>query len=547
MSQLIGTLGVALIILLNLGVTAQATDVSVSFAQGGLSKEPLDVAKPITYNVKLVGVSTAMRHDVTITIGPDLNDTTNSISFTKSFNALPGASNVVQFDVNFMEPKFRRDEFGRWVADANRTEAWSGAWWKISVTDLDWSTPDIHASDYSGRPQLVKFVWQLRDATVTPSQGTNSERFTYQVQLFSTVQGNLLLEVAPSPDGNWISIGESNYTTPNYWQTLTWSNVTLPFDFGAAAYRFTGRKQQIFEGPFWPIPIQFKNNTLNPQFELPGSTFGYSLEVNATKPIDAILNVLDVGTGKYFPAGVRSYRNNSTWETLNWSGIKVTSLEDVVGQSSYFFSFHYPGYAKSFSSTKDKLGLVYAGPRISSVKVEGNVTPSNGTIYTPFTYIGKINTTKEIANIELEILPPNGTIWDAQGRQTYTRSNCILRWPDLSFQTSPEVLGVGKYRFMLDNEEIGNFSGPKIDVAIRNESAKMRLDYNFDYSAEVRSSRPKVEMELMYTDDSVTWRRSGLFRTYLLGNNSGDQPPWIALKWENQPWHPFIRVDERRH
>jgi hypothetical protein len=106
---------------------------------------------------------------------------------------------------------------------------------------------------------------------------------------------------------------------------------------------------------------------------------------------------------------------------------------------------------------------------------------------------------------------------------------------------------MGKYRFMLGNEEIGNFSGPKIDVAIRNESAKMRPDYNFDYSAEVRSSRPKVEMELMYTDDSVTWQRYGLFRTYLWGNNSSDQQPWITLKWENLPWHPFIRVDERRH
>ena len=339
MSQLIGTLGVTLIVLLAFGATAQAADVSVSFAQGGSSKEPLDVAKPITYNVKLVGVSSAMRYVVTITMGPDLNDTTNCISFTKSFNAQPGASNVVQFDVNFMEPQFRRDEFGRWVADANRTEAWSGAWWKISVTDLDPFTADIYASDYSGRPQLVKFVWQLRDATVTPSQGTNSEHFTYQVQLFSTVQDNLLLEVAPSPEGNWISIGESNYTTPNSWQTLTWSNVTIPFDFGAAAYRFTGRKQQIFEGPFWPIPIQFKNNTLYPQFELPRSAFSYSLEVNATKPIDVILNVLDVGTGKYFPAGVRSYRNNSTWEMLNWSGIKVTSLEEIVGQSSYYFSW----------------------------------------------------------------------------------------------------------------------------------------------------------------------------------------------------------------
>jgi hypothetical protein len=546
MLRVAGTLGVALFVLLTLGVAAQAAEVSVSFVQGGSSREPLDVAKSVTYDVKLVGVVHAMRYDVAINVGPDRNDTANYLSFTKSLNANPQASNIVQFDVNFMEPQFRQGEFGRWIADANRTEAWSGAWWKISVTDLDPFSEDIFASDYSGRPELVKFVWQLRDATVTPSQGTNSEYFTYQVQLFSTVQDSLKLEVAPSKEGNWISFGDRNYTTPNSWQTLTWSNVTLPFDFGAAAYKLTGRRQQAFEGPFWPIPFEFKNNTLYPLFGIPDRMFSYALEVNASKPIDIILNALDVGTGKYFPAGVKSYKNNSTWEKLTWSGIKVTFMEEVVGQSSYYFSFHYPGSVASFNSTRNVLGVVYPGPQISSVEVDANVTPANGTIYTPFTYTGRINTTKATADIQLEIQPPNGTIWDAKGKQTYTKSNSILKWPDLSFRSSPEVLGIGKYRFMLGNEVLGEFSGPKIDVAVRNESYHRRPDNNFDYSAEVRSARPKVDMELMFTDDGVAWKRSSLFRTYHRSNNSMDQPPWITLTWENQPWHNTIRVDERR-
>jgi hypothetical protein len=53
-------------------------------------------------------------------------------------------------------------------------------------------------------------------------------------------------------------------------------------------------------------------------------------------------------------------------------------------------------------------------------------------------------------------------------------------------------------------------------------------------------------MELMFTDDGVTWKRSGLFRTYGSGNNSSAKAPWVILTWQNQPWHNTIRVDERR-
>jgi len=534
MLRLVGMLGMALIVSMTFGAMAQALDVSVWVVQGDSSKEPLDVAKSITYNAKLMGVTHDMRYDVTITIGPDRNDTTNCISITKSLSANPHASNVVQFDVNLMDPLFRKDEFGRWITNDNRTEAWSKAWWMISAKDLDPFTPDLFASDFSGYPKLAKFVWLLRDAKVTPVQGANSEHFTYQVQIFSPIQESLKLEVAPSQRGNWRSLGERNYTTPNSWQTLSWTNVTLPFDFGAAAYRFTGRQQQVFEGPFWLVPFEFKNNSVNPSFGIPGSQFSYSLEVNAAVPIDVNLNVLDVETGKYFSAGIQKYNKSFTWKKLTWSNIRVTSIEDIVAQSSYYFSFHYPGSVTSFNSTKNVLGAVYPGPSISDAQLYATVTPANGTIYTPFTYIAKIDTIKAKADIELEIQPPNSAIWDAKGKQTYTKDNTILKWPELSFRSSPEVLGTGKYRFMMDGQILGEFQGPDIDVAIRNESSKMRNDFNFDYAAEVRSSQPKVEMELMFTDDSVTWKRSGLFRTYLAGNNSSDQLPWITLKWENR-------------
>ena len=178
-----------------------------------------------------------------------------------------------------------------------------------------------------------------------------------------------------------------------------------------------------------------------------------------------------------------------------------------------------------------------------------SVKPANGSIYTLFSYNSKIilNYSEQL-DIELQIRPPDSRIWLSQGIQTFNASDkiCCLIWPNLSFSSSPEVLGTCKYRFVTGKEILGEFMGPEIDVAVRNESSYKRHDYNFDYFAEVRSTRPTVDMELLYTDDGVNWISSGLIRTYKLGNNSGSQPPWVTLTWQDQPWHKTIRIDERR-
>jgi hypothetical protein len=114
-----------------------------------------------------------------------------------------------------------------------------------------------------------------------------------------------------------------------------------------------------------------------------------------------------------------------------------------------------------------------------------------------------------------------------------------MMWPNLSFRASPEVLG----RVGIDLDRgcgCEEFEGPEIDVAIRNESFK-RVGSRFDYSAEVRSARRQVEMELLYTDDGVKWIQSGMNATYI-----SDMQEWTTLVWKNQPWHKSIRIDEMR-
>lgn len=519
----------------------------VSFSQGNSNAEPVSADNTINYNILITNDKTStLSYSVALTVGPDKDNSSISLINTQSDIFVdPGKTKIVTISINFHHPSLNKGKFNGWLTDKNDASVWEKAWYRAEIKTVFGGSTVLE--DYSGHPKLIKPICEYRSPTVTPSQGTYSDSYIYNLTVICSYSDNISLEVAPSLQGPWTNKGIRSYTNPGLLQTLTWDNITLGFDFNAAYYRFKGKiESQPTVGPVWPVTLQFRNNTLSPLNGTPETEFRYSLEVNASKPVDVLMNVMDLSTGKYFPAGFKNYKNSSSWEKLTWQNIKVTTNEDVVGQSSYYFSFHYPGSPDSFNSTKEILGLVYSGPQISSVKIESNVTPANGSIYTPFSYTAKINTTKADANIELEIQPPNSTIWQAQGRQTYSISYKVLKWPNLSFRSSPEVLGLGKYRFTMDNAVLGEFSGPKIDVAVRNESFKKRADNNFDYSAEVRSIRPKVDMELMFTDDGVIWKRSGLFRTYTSGNNSTAEMPWVILTWQNQPWHKTIRVDERR-
>lgn len=527
-------------------LSATPTLCQVSFSQGDTSTEPLSVDSTISYSIPITNEkSSTLDYSVALKVGTDKDNQSISLEQTRSDIFVdPHQTKNVVFNVNFYDPQIDQGEFKQWLKDKNDARTWDKAWYRAEISEF---REQIEPIEGNGHPLLMKTIFEYSDAGVSPKQGTGDMLYSYKVTVLGSYKDNITLQISPYQNAPWIDMGTRMYANPGVSQTLEWSNTTLKFDFGEAHYRFAAKKPSTtFDGPFWPVTVQIKNNTLSPVRGTPEREFQYSLGVNASKSVDVQLNVLDVGTGKYVSEGAMRYNNSSTWENLTWHGIKVTSMEDVVGQSSYYFSFHYPGSTASFNSTKDMLGVAYPGPNISSTEIDADVNPFNGTIYTTFTYTARINTAKPTADIELQIQPPNSSVWQSQGMETYSTSNSVLKWTNLSFRGSPEVLGIGRYRFMMDNSVLGEFSGPKVDVAVRNESFKKLPNNNFDYTAEVRSVLPKVEMELMFTDDGVTWIRSGLFRTYTAGNNSSAEMPWEVLTWQNQPWHKTIRADERR-
>lgn len=532
----------ALLLLLSV-VPGYCLDVSVTTAQAGILREPFDVGQNVIYNVHLEGVENSMRYTVEMSVGPNDMERVVSRSFTADINANPSSSNTAQFRVNFQSSDLGRGEFGKWLGDQNRTEAWEKAWYKVRVTSLNPFEKPFEKEDYSGRPALVKVLEEFKDAQVTPKKGTNTDRFDYQVSIFSTVRDNLTLEVGPNRNGPWTTVGVQDYTAPGSWQTLKWSNATLDFDFTSAAYRISGRRDKVFDGPSWPIAVEFQNNSLSPEwgpFDMP---FTYGIDVLAEKPMDVELFVWDVGNKRYNSAGRLRYISPGQWDRLEWKDVMTTSVTDAAGESKYYYGFYYEGSESAISTTYERTGKYYSGPVISVIGLNNwTVTPKNGTLFSPYTYSVQILTRLPKCGIKLQTAPPGSDIWLDKGMITYSGANNTLVWKNIGFDPNNEEVGSASYRFVWGDAVLGEFLGPNIDVAQRNITwNSIKGTDRFDYGVDVRSSRPVLIIELVYTNDGLVWERSNLTQMY-----ESEAQEWKVLTWKNQPWHKTVRFDVLR-
>jgi len=493
-------------------ISVSSSSCQVSFSQGTSDTEPLYADHGINYNIPITNNKTSTNtYSAAITVGPDKdNISINLTSYSKWVFVNPGETKIETICVDFYDSALNKSEFNIWLKHRNDTSVWEKAWYRVEISPF-LGQSDVY-EDYSGSPKLIKPICEYLSPTVTPTHGTSSDNYTYSIVANCGICDNISLEIASTREGPWINKGIQSYTNPGLNQILSWSNISLGFKHDTAYYRFKGiMMSQPEAGPFRCQPE--------------AGSFRYVSAKNVHSSITLNLNDLN-------------NFNNLSINNINLTLNDITFLNRVLNR--------------------------YSDLKMSLEDIEANVTPANGTMYTPFTYSFSLKSpmeqrsvvfskgSEEVAlfiepdfDIELEIQPPNDHIWRSQGKQTYSTSDRSLKWPNLSFISYSEVFGKGKYRFVIDGETSVEFLGPEIDVAVRNELFALRPDDNFDYFAEVKSSRPMVDMELMYTDDGVTWKRSGQIRKYILGNNSSTDPPWVTFSWLDQPWHKSIRVDER--
>jgi len=537
MSRLLSAM-LFIVLLGGLVIPCLGTEASVSLSQEGSLQEPFDVGKTVLYDVRLSGTSNSMLYTVELTVGPG-PDSSLSRTITRDINA-QGASASVQIPVNFQNSDFTSGEFGQWQSDQNRTEIWDRAWYKARITSLNPFEEPVEVEDHTGRPRLVKVYEEFKEAAVTPRTGTGSDSYTYAVSVYSSVEDNISLEIGPSRIGPWTRISSQTYSTPGSWQILKWPNVTIDFDFTSAAYRMSGRKQMTFDGPSWPIDVDFGNSSVTPERGLSGSLFDYQLEVNATKPIDVGLNVWDVSNKRYTSLGRQSYGSTRQWQRVVWKDVSPSSNPEASGLSNFYFSFYYPGSDSPFATTAEEVGKYYPGPSLAVVSLKNcSVDPANGSIFTSFGYSTWLETRLPSCEIELQTAPPGGGVWTVRGTASYNGSNNRLVWRNVSLDTASEEVGNASYRFLLGDQVLARCVGPEIDVAFKDMVySRIGNTDRFDYKVKVRSARPSLKIELVYTDDGVIWTRSRQIQRY-----SSNSSEWRELSWKNQPWHKTIKFD----
>lgn len=539
--------------------SAQCEDAaSVSFEQRGVAAEPLEASRTITYVVHLQPQNAMAMKSLELDVGPDANDMEASKTFTaeeRSYLA-PGEAKDFRFDVNFQSPEMRQGDFGKWLADKNETGVWDKAWYRLKITQLIGSP--IVVENYEGHPRIYKPFENFRNGRVSPLKGTNQSTYAYEVEVQSNTNDTILMKVAPSQGelSKGMDKGSRNYTNVGAWQKLVWENISLGFDFNTAYYKFIGRKEsETFGGPSWPVNYTYRNASVSPKRGLPENRFAYSLDFRAEKKLNVELNVWDIDSRIYRPAGMVPYDNVSNWVRLVWPEVRLTEDLEARGSSNYYFSFYYPGSDKPISTTRVE-SESYPGPEIVPIELRNaSVQPYNGSLYLTapqvgpisrlytYTYSAEVNGCqgKGPVEIRLEVYDPVSGRWLNGGLQTYepgmANLSCSVNFANLF---NGPFLGETKYRFISNNIVLGEFPGPRIDTNFRNESAT-EAGARINYLVEVRSSLPRVPIALAFTTDNNKWQLNQDRRIYESRSQN-----WTTLVWNAYPRYYSIEFEALR-
>jgi len=314
---------------------------------------------------------------------------------------------------------------------------------------------------YDGQPSLIKMITVYKNAEVSPRMGTNDTLYSYRIDLFSSAEDVVALQVAPEAIGPWKDAGSKNYTNVGNWQTLSWDDISLDFDFIRAHYRFVGRKQtEVFEGPFWPVDYEYANATVDPGDGFSSTPFTYALDFKGSKNLDVGLNIWDIDQNQFKLVEKKRYGNATRWQRMEWVGVMPSETIGSEGTSSYYFSFYYPGSESPLGTSREEEGKVYLGPEIVLIKYEvPNVTPQKGSTVASYTYSVNVSTALPVCDIELQTSEPGSTLWRSQGISTYN-GDPLISWSGVSFEG--DVAGNASYRFIRVASPPRTYPGPEI-------------------------------------------------------------------------------------
>lgn len=303
-------------------------------------------------------------------------------------------------------------------------------------------------------------------------------------------------------------------------------------------YRFADRYMQVKAAEWTSGEVRFSEATVTPLNGSAFTGFTYCVKVESDlSSFDVELLTQEPGSTSWKPGESVTYDGSSG--TLCWPNVTVDG--EQYGMAKFRFV--------SGTSRSD----VFDGPIIGPVaSINSTVSPSHGPLYSTdpltgeiarvytYTFTAEINRSigGSLKEIKLEVYDPTLGSWLPAGSQTYspsrTRMTFSVNFAELDFDDM--FLGTTKYRFLAGDRVLGEFSGPTIDVNLKNEKMTP-IGRNLTYEVEVRSSLPSVDLSLSYTKDAVNWVR-GDMRNY-----QSSSQEWKRLVWENYPKYYQIEFE----
>ena len=321
-------------------------------------------------------------------------------------------------------------------------------------------SPKIHRyCDYPEHP--ANFIPHKRlegtvESSVSPGEGTYNNTYTYNLLVKWPICDVFELQVRNYEKGDWDTMEELNYTTPNIDQPLFSSPIKLTSDHFSkerdGQYRFVSKvlnENFTFPGPIWTIDLTTKNITFSPKNGLYDSAFNFSMDVKANKNL----------TVKLFtrcPDGLEKDKSTNYiapgWQPLNWS---VRPCEnEATGPVEYWFEFWYWSLDLNTWIPVKRIPVdvtkTLSGPSVwHAVFKNETVNPKIGNQNTRFDY--SVNVTATIpGDVCLRIQKPDGGWKEKVECKPYNNSGS---WQPISFNRIhvwhlvDEELGLAHYQF----------------------------------------------------------------------------------------------------
>lgn len=403
----------------------------------------------------------------------------------------------------------------------------------MSVVRRDGSPPQIWEPTMSLEYDRTVFIPpegranQVIRATINYSRGIGSLRLnlTGPDMVFEDIGSG-----RDMGDGRYLYQWTVPFTSANVDKEYRIALAYIHDSLAGGEYRFADRYMQVKTAEATGGQIKYSEAAVTPLNGSAFTGFTYCAKVeSALRSFDVELLTQEPGGTKWVSRGSVTYDGSNS--TLCWPGVIVDG--EQYGMSRFKFS--------SGTSTSD----VFEGPAIEPASfINATVSPANGTLYDTdpltgeiarvytYTFTAEINRSigESMKEIKLEVYDPTSGSWLPAGSQTYNpakaRMTFEVNFAELDF--GEMFLGTTNYRLLAGERVLGEFSGPTIDVNLRNEKMTP-VGRNLTYEVEVRSSLPSVDLSLSYTKDAVNWIRGDL------RNYKSSTQEWKRLVWENYP------------